>query len=403
MSITADFGRQLKKTVSSVKILLPAVFIITTSFFNILSAQPELSFSGYAEDLPIYQYYKSNPADLYISDKNIFLNLTKTRLRASADLWKNSRINTEYEIDVLYRSSGSGITGDIATTNSNRQLIKLNWNPVNKEHLSVVHNIDRLYFKQDFEKFSFVIGRQRISWGTGRIWNPTDLFNPINPASYYQTEKIGADAISFKYAFGNFTDLNVVFNPQEKIGNSNYGFRFRTNYHFYDLSLMGGYFDKRVIAGLDFAGNLFDAGIRGEGIISARNDNLSDNFVKFIVGIDNQFTPKLYTLIEYHYNGEGKNEKNLYDFTRLYRGEIQNLSKNYICLSANYLIFPLLNITLTTISNLNDGSGFLNLFASLSATENLTAGLGCQITYGKEKSEYRYYPHSLYLQCKYNF
>ncbi|MBN1633806.1 MAG: hypothetical protein JW917_06550 [Ignavibacteria bacterium] len=385
------------------KILLITGYFILNSVLNILIAQSGFSFSGYSEDLPIYQYYKDNLPDLYNSDRNIFLNLTKTRLRASTNLWENSRINAEYEIDMLYRGSGSEITGDNSIINSNRQLIELTWKLVDKKNFSLINYIDRLYLKQDFGNFTIVAGRQRISWGTGRIWNPTDLFNPINPAFYYVTEKTGADAVSFKYAFANFTDLNIVFNPQEKIRNSNYGFRFRTNYHYYDLSLMGGYFDKRVIAGLDFAGNLFDAGIRGEGIISAKNDDLKDNFIKFIIGIDNQFTSKLYVLIEYHYNGEGKNEKDLYEFTRLYKGEIQNIAKNYICLSANYQVFPLLFVTLTEISNLNDESGFLNISASLSATENLTTGLGFQFAYGKEKSEYYYYPHSLYLQCKYHF
>ena len=56
----------------------------------------------------------------------------------------------------------------------------------------------------------------------------------------------------------------------EKLNNSNGGFRFRTNYSEYDLSLIGGYFDKRIVIGGDFAGNLFEAGVRGEGKIHTR-------------------------------------------------------------------------------------------------------------------------------------
>jgi hypothetical protein len=230
-----------------------------------------------------------------------------------------------------------------------------------------------------------------------------DLFNPINPASYYKIEKDGADAVSAKYAFGNFTDLNVVFNPQEKIKNSNYAFRFRTNFAEYDMSVIGGYFDRRIVGGLDFAGNLFDAGVRGEGIISVNKDSTEDNFVKFILGIDNQFTPKLYALAEYHYNGEGKTDRNSYDFERLAKGEIQNLSRNYICLSAMYQLNALTNITLTDISNLNDGSGFVNAVLSFAAKEFLTLNLGSQITYGSMESEYWYYPFSLYFQADYYF
>jgi hypothetical protein len=377
------------------------IFFVLISTVS-LNAQNKFTFSGYAEDLPVYEHSKQGFAEIYGSDKNQYLNLTRLRLRASVDLWKNSRIETEYEIDGLYFSSTQNLELN-QSDKTDRQIVKLRWTPVDEKHFKLTHFIDRLYLRQGFKSGSIVIGRQRVSWGTGRVWNPTDLFNPINPASYYKIEKDGADAVSAKYAFGNFTDLNLVFNPQEKIKNSNYGFRFRTNYSEYDISLMGGYFDRQIVGGLDFAGNLFDAGVRGEGIISVNKDSTEDRFVKFILGIDNQFTPELYTLMEYHFNGEGKTDKSAYDFLRLANGEIQNLNRNYICLSGVYQINALTNITVTDISNLNDGSGFVNLMLSFAAKEFLTLNLGSQITYGSEKSEYWYYPFSLYMQADYYF
>ena len=373
------------------------IFLFSTCIAEI-SSQPKIDFSGYAEDLPVFESLKQELADLYGSEKNQFLNLTRVRLRASANLWENSRIETEYEIDGLYYNSTPQLElGSSGKTN--RQIIRLRWTPVNEKHFQLTHFIDRLYLWQGFKSGSVVVGRQRISWGTGRVWNPMDLFNPINPASYYKIEKDGADAVSAKYAFGNFTDLNVVFNPQEKINHSNYAFRFRTNYAEYDMSVMGGYFDRRIVGGLDFAGNLFDAGVRGEGIISVSKDSTEDRFIKFILGVDNQFTPEFYALAEYLYNGEGKTDRNSYDFARLELGRIQNLSRNYICVSAMYQLNALTNITLTDISNLNDGSGFVNAVVSFAAKEFLTLNLGSQVTYGSPQSEYWYYPLSMYFQA----
>ena len=165
-------------------------------------------------------------------------------------------------------------------------------------------------------------------------------------------------SVSFKYAFGNFTDVNLVFNPLEKIGDSNYGFRFRTNFDEYDVSVMGGSFDNRIVGGLDFAGNLGQAGVRGEGIISIDKNNSSNKFVKFILGADQQFTPKLYGMIEYQFNGEGKTDKNKYEFARLIKGEILNLNRNYIFSSLSYEVTPLFTVGLSNNTNLNDGSGF---------------------------------------------
>jgi hypothetical protein len=377
--------------------------IILASFLTIeLSSQVKFEFSGYAVDLPIFESSKKELADLFNTDRNQFLNLTRVRLSSSLSLWKNSRIEGEYEIDGLYYNSADNL-GFGSSGKTNRQIVRLRWNPVNEKHFLLTHFIDRLYFWQGFKSGNVVLGRQRISWGTGRIWNPTDLFNPINPASYFKVEKDGADAVSAKIAFSNFTDLNLVYNPQEKIKNSNYGFRFRTNFAEYDMSVMGGYFDNRIIGGLDFAGNLFNAGVRGEGIISFNKDSTKDNFIKFILGIDNQFTTEIYALAEYHYNGEGKTDKLSYDFEKLARGEIQNLSRNYLCLSGMYQLNPLINITLTDITNFNDGSGFVSFLASYSVKENLTLNLGSQVTYGGRESEYWYYPFSLYFQAEYYF
>ncbi|MFH1198195.1 MAG: hypothetical protein V1720_21005 [bacterium] len=369
---------------------------------NKIFAQIEFDFSGYIVDLPIYQSTNEKISTLFGIDKNQIINLTRLRLKPVLYLWENSRLNLEYEITALYYNS----PGAFSFTNSgrtNRQIVDLTWNPINEQNFSVSHFIDRLYFKQNFDFGEVVIGRQRISWGTGRIWNPTDLFNPINPASYYKNEKDGADALSMKFFLGDFTDLNLVYNPKEKIAESNFGFRFRTNFNEFDLSLMGGYFDKQVVAGLDFAGNLFDAGVRGEGIITADKNDLSNYRIKFILGADYQFTSEFYALLEYQFNGEGKTDKFKYELFRLMKGEILNLSKNYFVVSGFYQITPLFAVSLTNNICANDKSGFTALIANYSLTQDIYVSLGGQIFYGDDFTEYWYYPNSIYLQGEYYF
>ena len=106
------------------------------------------------------------------------------------------------------------------------------------------------------------------------------------------------------------------------------------------ISIFGHYEKSRR----DFAGNLFDAGIRGEGTFSMSKDTPDSNFVKFIFGIDNQFTSKLYALIEYQYNGEGTANKYNYDLLGLINGRIINLSRNYLDASVSYQLTPLLTV-----------------------------------------------------------
>ncbi len=370
-------------------------------FFKPLQAQINFNFSGYVVELPVYMIMKKYPVFFPFPVDNQFLNLNRLRLKPEVDLWENARINVEYEIDALY--SEKNLLFDLSSVSTSRQLFNLKWNLIKKGNYKVSHYFDRLYFRQDFSWGNISIGRQRIAWGSGRIWNPTDLFNPVNPANFAKIEKDGADVAALTYFFGNFTDLDIVYNPRKKIENSNAGFRFRTNVEQYDLAVVGGYFDKRIVAGWDFAGSVFNAGIRGEGIVSMNKENINNNFTRFILGTDYQLTPKLYALIEYQYNGEGKATKANYELLRLVNGEILNLSRNYLAFSANYVFSFITSASLMVNQNLNDGSGFVVISGLYSISSNLSVTVGAQITYGNDFSEYWYFPHSIYSQVEYYF
>lgn len=372
-------------------LLIIIFFVLADSLY----AQVNYSFSGYVVELPVYSINNQELARLFSIDQNQFLNLTRLRLRPEVYLWSQARLNVEYEADILYSKQSSFLFFN--QTSNNRQIVNLKWDLINQDNIKVSHYIDRLYLRQGFSWGNIIVGRQRIAWGVGRIWSPTDLFNPINPANFGKIEKDGVDAASITYSFGNFTDLNIVYNPQDKLTTSNGGFRFRTNFDEYDFAVVGGYFDQRIIAGGDFAGNLFDAGIRGEGIISMDKNNLNNNFVRLVFGMDNQFTSKLYGLIEYQFNGEGAADKFKYNLLGLYNGDIINLSRNYVVVSGSYQLTALLTLTIANNSNLNDGSGYLNITGAYSLSDNATLTLGALDSYGSRFGEYWYYPSSYYL------
>jgi hypothetical protein len=378
------------------------MFLLLASFgVRGAAGQDWLSFSGYVMEVPVYQVVNSTLARLFATDRDQWLNVARVRLRPTVSLWGNARVSLEYEITSLYHSTS--LFFDIQTTRNKRQVVDLTWNPVKRPKYSVIHFVDRLHFDQGLGFADIVIGRQRIAWGTGRIWNPTDLFNPINPTSFAKIEKDGVDAALTTLTFGDFTDLTIVYNPQEGWETANAGFRFRTNYDEYDMAIVGGHFDKRVVVGGDFAGNLFQAGVRGEGILSADRHNLGSSFAKYILGIDYQFTSKLYGLLEYHFNGEGTKDKSGYDLLRLSRGEIINVGRDYLALQASYLVHPLVNATLLCMRNLDDKSQFLGLLILCSVTDELAVALGGQLYAGDDFTEFWYYPEAIYLKADFYF
>ncbi|MBR9976315.1 MAG: hypothetical protein KFF77_12085 [Bacteroidetes bacterium] len=402
--------------------IVPAAVAVLLFMATPVLAQVEAEFSGYIVDLPMYQRFDESLLSRLSAlaprpggyDEGMAVNLTRLRLRPTLRLWEGASVSLEHEVDLLF-SSGNMPFGR-PVERSNRQAATLRWQPIEEDNVSLQHYVDRLYFRQNFIWGSVIAGRQRIQWGTGRIWNPTDLFNPINPASFDQLEKEGADAISAKLYLGSFTDVQAVVNFRSARGqregapaapdSTNYGIRFRTNYLEFDVSAIGGWFDRRVVFGGDFAGNLFEAGVRGEAVYFTEGEDMpNSDYLRLVIGADYQFTPEFYGLIEYLYSGEGNTDPGDYagDLPRLFRGDILHLNTKYLYAGGTYLLHPLVNATAGLLQNIGDGSGFVSLAANWSSSENTALTAGLLLPYGDNGDEYWYYPMSLYLKGEWHF
>ena len=363
----------------------------------VLPARGQLEFSGYVATFPTYQWTSPEVARYFGLDTEQFLTVTRLRLRPLVSLWSDTHIGLEYEVSCLTYSSF--LPKDVRLAQPRGQVVDLTWTIAEGDHVSAVHFVDRLYIRQGFGAGDLIVGRQRIALGTGRVWNPTDLFNPLNPTTYAKLEKDGVDAAMARFHLGNFTDLTLVVNPERDWDTVNVGGRFRTNFAEFDVSVMSGVFRKRLVAGCDFAGNLLDAGVRAEAIYSTSAQDHADRYVKLIAGADYQFTPELYALIEYHFNGQGMTDPMQYDLARLATGEVLNLSRNYLALQGSYLVHPLVTTSLSAIVNLDDGSSYLGGLVSYSVSDEISVSLGVRLFPGQAYDEYWYYPDGLYAKA----
>jgi len=376
-------------------------FAITLNIYS----QYDFNCSGYIFTIPTYQNLGDSPNYFFPAkqiNRNQYSIFTKIRLRPVFELWDDARLEaaTETRINIAQ------LTNPFVTTNSiySRQAIDMTWNLYENGDFKVDEYIDRLFFKQTFGDFELTLGRQRINWGVGRVWQPTDRFHPINPANYVKIEKTGADALSFKYFFGLLTDAEIVVNFKENIKNYNYGLRVRTNFSPFTTSLILGYFDNEPNAGFDLSGNIAGAGIRTEGIYAYNKEHPDSSYMRFIIGIDNQFNSKIYALIEFQYNGEGTTCKYRYDFMKIITGKMMNTGVYYLAETLNYQIHPLLILSINLMQNINDGSGYISPFVMWSALENLSINAGGMFAYSNIRSEFWYYPKtSVYLTAQFFF
>ncbi len=375
------------------------LILLSTGTAEPFETSPGLS--GYILNMPGFYLFSEQAVALSHIDQFLFLDITRLRLKPELRLGSSTTIRAAYEVTSFVKS---GPTVFIPPSDKNfRQVADLTWKVKDSRNYYIIHAIDRLYLRCRKGGFELTAGRQRISWGTGRVWNPTDLFNPINPASPEIIEKLGADAIALKVFTGDLSDITAVIQPQEKLSNTNAAVRLRDNIRGYDFSILGGYFDERVVAGGDFAGSIGGAGFRGELLISARPEDLESNFTKWILGIDYQFTRRIYALVEYHFNGEGTENKLHYDFERLLRGEIINMNRKYLFFQSTLEVHPLVKLTFVLNSGINDRSGFRALMLSVSATDNLDIEAAARLTYGDDLDEFSYYPSMVYIKGIYYF
>jgi hypothetical protein len=361
----------------------------------------EFTLSGYLLELPAVQWIPDGAARAMSVESVNALNAARLRVRSSLSLWEGASLSAEYELSAALARKAAvfGLSAELG----HRQIAPLRWKISSGSNHIIEHFIDRLSFRQNLDAGSVIVGRQRISWGTGRIWNPTDLFNPVNPANYGKIEKDGVDAVSARLAFGSFTDLQGVVNATRDFESVNAAARFRTNFSGYDYSMMAGRFDGSVVIGGDLAGSISGAGIRAEVLHAFERSADASPHTKMILGADYQFTPELYALLEYHFNGEGAPGPDGYDLERLASGRVLNLGRSYVAAMANYLLHPLVAVSASGTASITDGSVLFHVMTTWSALDDLQVSLGGMLSAGDSGDEYPYYPRVLYARAEWQF
>jgi hypothetical protein len=90
-------------------------------------------------------------------------------------------------------------------------LFKLSREPVYDEDLYYRTRIHRLYAKIAVGNLTITGGRQLVRFGSGRLWNPLDIMNPISPTALEGIEEQkGIDARRMEYYINATTEIGLV-------------------------------------------------------------------------------------------------------------------------------------------------------------------------------------------------
>jgi hypothetical protein len=281
------------------------------------------------------------------------------------------------------------------------------------------HRIDRLWVKYMAPLFDIKIGRQALSWGSAYIWNPTDLVNPFSPTDIDTETKSGSDMAVLLVPIGWAGEFAAVWLPYSTVDREQYdekrsalAARLKYNILEWDVGIMGGQFGEDQVVGFEFSGDLFDAGIYGEGTYTAPGKEVEQDpllqamgytvkephdFYRVVIGGTYRWINSFTVFAEYYGNNIGENKtEDVFerlisdqDFAaRVERGEIYNFGRNYLGLALSYEFTAKLVGALPSIINLNDASLYLGPNLSYSVVQDFDVTLGSIYTYGSEPSEF---------------
>ncbi|MDR9502613.1 MAG: hypothetical protein RI601_12525 [Desulfurivibrionaceae bacterium] len=236
------------------------------------------------------------------------------------------------------------------------------------EHPSSLRNkslIYRGYLQYRGATHFWTVGRQRVPFGVGRVWNPVDVFDPIDFQARETAERRGTEAIHYEYAVSALANLDLT------AAKGRLAARLKGYLEVADVALVVVHDDDddRDMIGWEMQGEIGATGIevRSEGG-SFYDRRAHESFTEFLVGAEYGWVNSLTLLGEYKYNDDSKID--------------------YGALQLSYQFSMLWSGQLLGVLNLDDQSSFLSPSLNYSAADDITLHLGALIYHGTSQDEF---------------
>jgi hypothetical protein len=274
------------------------------------------------------------------------------------------------------------------------------------------HGAYRAWLGFDGDAGTVRVGRQRIAWGTGKIWDPTDVLNPYQPTAVERDERRGVDAAYARLGIGDLGQAELVWAPDDTWVDHALLARGRNNIAGWDFSLMGGKVagsTASVVLGGDFAGTVLEGTLHGEWVVF--RPQYRADYWKGDIGYD--YTVPTETkwrwlkdaafVVEYLHAGNGTKDVRLYDYAPVLAGTENTVAQDYVAGTFSKDLHPLVKLELYGVANADDASTFFAPALTYNALENLYLSAAVQRFGGTRRTEYGRLPNQLILSAQYYF
>ena len=359
------------------------------------SAEQGFTVAGFYKNLLIDSHTASPEGRGYVFD------LSTLRLEINAELSERVTIEIQYDNQILLGNYLS--TAQFARQDANRprQYWRLERDYATGRNLRARHSLYRATLHLAGDDTDLRIGRQRIAWGTGRLWSPLDILNPISPIQLEREERIGVDAVLLERRFDALSRLSAVYAPAADGGEASAALRWHANRAGVDYSLVAGRFLGELVLGADVATQLGGAGLRAE--LTAVWPNQGSSYQRALLGVDYAFANTLILSGELYHDGAGAAASGGPDPAAPPSGNERGAARTYLGGVASYQISPLLKWTNVLVVNLGDRSRYFSTNFVYSLRANLDLTVGAQLFGGARGGEYAALRDLWYMQLQWYF
>ncbi|HMQ64538.1 MAG TPA: hypothetical protein PKE06_27890, partial [Flavilitoribacter sp.] len=248
------------------------------------------------------------------------------------------------------------------------------------------------------------LGRQRVNWGISTIWNPNDIFNAYSFTDFDYEERPGSDAVRVRYYTGYAGSVEVAVRGADSLGGMIMAGRWLFNKGSYDIQLIGGYAQKDLVLGGGWAGNIKNAGFKGEATWFYRPEEKESVFA-LTANVDYAFANSLYLNGGFLYNSAGATDQdilNLFTFDLSAKTLYPYRWATFV--QGSSPITPLLTAGVAVIySPVKVNPLFVNPTITLSISDNWTLDAVGQVVFSKGDEGYRSPLQVGFLRVKVNY
>lgn len=290
---------------------------------------------------------------------------------------------------------------------TDKGLVDLSYNIV--DDTSVVLNVmlDRALINWSNSRWDITAGRQRINWGINLVWNPNDIFNAFNYLDFDYEERPGSDALRIQYSTGRLSSLELAYKfskeGKEQVG----AVMYKTNFRKYDLQNFAGVHFEDVVLGTGWAGNIKNAGFKGELSYFHPYKNIADTngILSASFSFDRSFSKDYFAVLSYLYNSKEKNMQpgiNQLTSSALSAKRLMPFEHSFFALVSKSFN-PLLNGSMAFIFSPENSTVILLPSLMISVSNNWEAALVGQSFFNDVSNVYRSIGNVIYFRLRWSY